>query len=278
MDSKIPSDSPPDYDASAAEHGLPAQQGPRTRRGPQPLDLPILSYMRSKRTILASASPRRKYLLAQIGLTTLEILPSTKPENLSKTDLDPHEYVAATARQKCLDVYQAALDAQEASTANPPPEDPALVIAADTIVVTRAGKILEKPHSEAEHVRMLRHMRDTHMHRVLTAVCVLAPKADASHPGYEIAAHVEETRVYFAQADDGLPDEVIDSYIRTREGVDKAGGYALQGIGGAVLVERVEGSVDNVVGLPVRKCLQLCEKVVFMQGEYDAGDADEEEE
>lgn len=142
-----------------------------------------------------------------------------------------------------------------------------MVIAADTVIVTRDGRVLEKPRGAADHAQMLRHLRDARWHSVLTAVCVLAPRADARHPGYELAMHTEETRVYFAAADDGLPDEVVDGYVATREGADKAGGYAVQGIGGMVLVERVEGSVDNVVGLPVRKCLQLCEKVVFRQGE-----------
>ncbi len=119
---------------------------------------------------------------------------------------------------------------------------------------------------------MLRHLRDTQHHRVLTGVCVLAPKADASHPGYVVAATVEDTKVFFAGVEDGLPDDVIESYVRTREGADKAGGYAVQGIGGAVLVEKVEGSVDNVIGLPVRKCLQLCEEAVFQQG---TGEEDE---
>jgi threonyl-tRNA synthetase len=237
--------------------------------------------------ILASASPRRKALLAQvclppfpsslnlalttkqIGLPDLEIIPSTEPEDLDKKQLSAEEYVLATARRKCLAVYQAALSSDDNTTTQQDQkeqEDPAVVIAADTIISTKSGQILEKPRSEAEHVRMLKHLRDTREHRVLTAVCVLAPKADASHPGYELASHVEETRVTFAEERDGLPDDVIESYVRTREGVDKAGGYAIQGIGGMLLVERVAGAVDNVIGLPVRKCLQLCEKVVFRQG------------
>ncbi|KAJ2996253.1 hypothetical protein NUW58_g1036 [Xylaria curta] len=122
--------------------------------------------------------------------------------------------------------------------------------------------------------RMLRHLRDTRTHRVLTAVCCLAPKADASFPGYAISTHIEETKVTFAKESAGLPDDVIDAYVRTREGVDKAGGYAVQGIGGMMLVEKIEGSVDNVVGLPVRQCLQLCEKVVFKQNEDSEGEDD----
>jgi MAF protein len=220
-------------------------------------------------------------LKPQVGLTNLEILPSTEPEDLSKTEYGPEGYVSGTARKKCLAVYQEVLKAQEEQAAadpkSEPPADPAVVIAADTVIVTRDGSVLEKPRSEEDHVRMLRRLRDTRSHRVLTAICVVAPKADASHPGYVIATHVSETKVYFASAEDGLPDDVIQSYVRTREGADKAGGYAIQGMGGLILVEKIEGAVDNVVGLPVRKCLQLCEKVVFKQGVEDE-DEDEEEE
>ncbi|KAL1879972.1 hypothetical protein VTK73DRAFT_6552 [Phialemonium thermophilum] len=279
MDSEIPSYPPPDYITAAAQHGIRLRQSAPIRKGPQPLKLPILDYLKSKRVILASASPRRKALLAQIGLTNLEIIPSSKPEDLSKESHTPHEYVAATARQKCLDVYQSALKEQESAAAaggsSQTPSDPEVVIAADTVIATRGGSILEKPRSEADHRAMLRRLRDAGSHSVLTAVCVLAPKRDASHPGYELAAHTEETIVRFASEADGLTDEVIDSYVATREGADKAGGYAVQGIGGLLLVEGVQGSVDNVVGLPVRKCLQLCEKVVFRQGEEEEYEEDD---
>ncbi|KXX82928.1 N-acetylserotonin O-methyltransferase-like protein [Madurella mycetomatis] len=281
MDLTDPLDPPPDHITAARAHGIPIRQSAPIKRGPLPLELPILSYLRSKRVILASASPRRKALLAQIGLPDLEVSPSTEPEDLDKKKHSPEEYVAATARRKCLSVYQSAIEAQHsegAALADPQQQqqEPALVIAADTVIATRSGQILEKPRSEADHVRMLRHLRDTREHRVLTGVCVLAPKADASHPGYEMAAHVEHTKVVFARADDGLPDDVIESYVRTREGADKAGGYAIQGVGGMLLIERVEGAVDNVIGLPVRKCLQLCEKVVFRQGVEEVEEDDEE--
>ncbi|KAK0730407.1 hypothetical protein B0H67DRAFT_596544 [Lasiosphaeris hirsuta] len=281
MDLTNPSDPPPDYITAAAAHGIKLRQSAPIKRGPYPLELPILTHLSDKRVILASASPRRKALLNQasprpVGLLNLEIFPSMQPEDLDKSTHTPEEYVAATARRKCLEVYAAAIAAQEAAVASggPVPADPALVIAADTVIATRSGQVLEKPRNEADHLRTLCHLRDTRVHRVLTAVYALAPKADASHPGYEIAGHTEETKVYFAAADDGLPDDVIQSYVKTREGADKAGGYALQGVGGMILVDRIEGSVDNVIGLPVRKCLQLCEKVVFRQGETE----DEEEE
>ncbi|OAA62673.1 acetylserotonin methytransferase-like protein [Niveomyces insectorum RCEF 264] len=316
-ESAIPSDPPPEYTATAQpqpgsslplrpppppssssstgqEPPPPLLRQPGMRKPPPPLDLPILNYLRTHRVILASASPRRKALLAQIGLTNLEVWPSTEPEDLPKNALGGWEYAAATARRKCLAVYQAALAAQEAAAAAAAkagagraapvnvPSDPELVIAADTVILSRTGQVLEKPRSAADHAQMLRHLRDTRTHTVLTAVCVLAPRQDAAHPGYKLAAHTEATEVVFARAADGLTDAVLDSYVRTREGADKAGGYALQGAGGLLLVERIEGSVDNVVGLPVRRCLQLAETAVFRQNEEDEEDEDgsqgEEEE
>jgi MAF protein len=277
MDLTAPQQEPtPEYISGPRAHGLRLRQSAPIRRGPPPFELPILTYLKSHRTILASASPRRKALLAQLGLTDLEIIPSTKPEDISKATHSPHEYVSATARQKCLHVYETALRQGEEEEEDK--DDPAVVIAADTIVVTRSGAILEKPRNEEDHKKMLRHLRDTEFHRVLTSVCVLGPKADASHPGYEIAAVTEETKVYFAQEGAGLGDEVIDAYVAMREGADKAGGYAVQGIGGMMLVERIEGPVDNVIGLPVRKCLKLCEKVCFMQGEEEVGSGSDEAE
>jgi predicted house-cleaning NTP pyrophosphatase (Maf/HAM1 superfamily) len=121
---------------------------------------------------------------------------------------------------------------------------------------------------------MLRHLRDSGAHRVLTSVCVASPRRDAAHPGYAMASHTEETRVVFSAR---ASDEVVRAYVRTREGADKAGGYALQGVGGALLVERVEGAVDNVVGLPVRRTLELCEKVVFRQEDEEQEEGSEED-
>ncbi|KAK3383689.1 Maf-like protein-domain-containing protein [Lasiosphaeria ovina] len=287
MDLTNPSDPPPSYIEAARSHGLRLRQSAPVRRGPLPLELPLLTHLATKRVILASASPRRKAMLEQVGMRNLEIMPSEEPEDLDKASLGPEEYVQGTARRKCLSVYQSALAAQEDAAsrqrkaASPAdvvvPEEPALVIAADTVIVTRAGRVLEKPRDEADHARMLQHLRDTRTHRVLTAVCVLAPKADASHPGYEMASHIEDTEVRFAQASDGLADDVIAAYVRTREGADKAGGYAVQGIGGMLLVEKINGAVDNVIGLPVRRCLQLCEKVLFRQGEVDEDEEDDDE-
>lgn len=73
-----------------------------------------------------------------------------------------------------------------------------------------------------------------------------------------LETHVEETAVKFDQS---VTDELILSYVRTREGADKAGGYGIQGVG-SILVEKIDGTFDNVVGLPLRATLMLIEKVI----------------
>jgi len=214
--------------------------------------------IRGKRVILASASPRRRQLLAQIGLTDIEIIPSTVPEDQSHS-LPPFEYVLATATTKAQNVYAATIDT--------PNNEPALVLAADTVVSTNLGQILEKPRSEREHIATLKMLRDKNngWHKVYTAVVAMAPLDTAVAPGYAMEHHVEETAVKFDQS---VTDELIMSYVRTREGADKAGGYGIQGIG-SILVEKIDGTFDNVVGLPLRATLQLIENVIVDPGQAE---------
>src|ERR1700761_1288041 len=108
--------------------------------------------MKGKRIILASASPRRRQLLAQIGLRDIEIVPSSFEENLPKS-LSAVEYVMQTATEKALNVYRKEIDNSEKG-------EPALIIAADTVVVSHFGTILEKPRSFQEHMSMLKMLRD----------------------------------------------------------------------------------------------------------------------
>lgn len=96
----------------------------------------------------------------------------------------------------------------------------------------------------------------------------MAPLKSARDPGYAMENAVEETTVRFG-AD--LSDEMLWAYVRTREGADKAGGYGIQGIG-AILVDRVEGSFDNVVGLPLRTTIGLIEKVLAQSDQDDLED------
>lgn len=186
----------------------------------------------------------------QIGLSNIEAIPSPVPENLPKS-LSPFEYVLQTAKQKAMAVYAVEVNNTQLG-------EPAILIAADTVVVSSLGEMMEKPRSEKEHVAMLKSLRDSGEHRVFTAVAVMAPLESARDPGYALETAVEETSVEF---DKMVTDELLLAYVRTREGVDKAGGYGIQGIG-AVLVERIHGSFDNVVGLPLRVTLRLIEKVL----------------
>ena len=120
VDTKIaetPTEPPPLYESAAAQQ--PAQNAPRLR-APLPLDLPALRALRGRRVVLASASPRRKQLLAQIGLAQVDVVPSTFAEDLSKM-LSPFEYVLQTASEKAMQVYKQEIDNTEKG-------EPALII------------------------------------------------------------------------------------------------------------------------------------------------------
>ncbi|KAI9042160.1 nucleotide diphosphatase [Aspergillus affinis] len=225
---------------------------------PPSLALPALNTLRDKRVILASASPRRRQIMSLLGLPSIEVIPSNAAEDFPKT-MEPFEYVLATATKKAQAVYEIEIQ-------NEAKGEPALLLAADTVVVdTVSGSILEKPRSEAQHISMLKTLRDAGEHKVYTALVAMAPLASARQPGYVMETAIEETTVRFG-AD--VSDELIMAYVRTREGVDKAGGYGLQGIG-SILVESVQGSYDNVIGLPLRTAYKLIEKVVHKADDED---------
>lgn len=176
----------------------------------------------------------------------------------------------ATATKKAQAVYEQEIN-------NEIKGEPALILAADTVVVDPStGSILEKPRSEAHHMAMLRSLRDIRNHKVYTAIVAMAPLASARDPGYAIESTVEETSVRF---DGDVTDELIMAYVRTREGADKAGGYGLQGLG-SILVEKIDGSYDNVVGLPLKATLKIIEAVMLSADDDDGlpGDGEESED
>jgi septum formation protein len=181
----IPRGPPPSYTPTAK----PSSAGPPRPGPPPPLDLPALNALRGQRIVLASASPRRRALLAQIGLRDIEIVPSTFAENLDH-GIGPFQYVLDTATQKALAVYNIEVNNAEKG-------EPALVLAADTIVVSHFGTILEKPRGVADHVDMLKKLRDEGSHRVYTAVVGMRPLESAMDPGYRLESCVEETLVQF---------------------------------------------------------------------------------
>lgn len=175
-----------------------------------------------RRLILASASPRRRELLAQAGYT-FEVLPAHVNED-PRPDEDPIAYVVRLARDKALAVYNSLSDPN------------AIVLGADT-TVTLDGHILAKPEDAADAARMLR-LLSGRTHRVITGVAL------ATAQGAEVAAEV--TGVQFLT----LSDDEIGAYVATGEPMDKAGAYGIQGLA-AKWIPRVEGCYFNIVGLPL---------------------------
>ncbi|MGD8409619.1 MAG: Maf family protein [Desulfobacterales bacterium] len=182
--------------------------------------------------ILASNSPRRSHLLAQAGLN-FSVIPSDVDEQKLAMS-DPDEYVRALAESKARDISEKHPDSW--------------IIGADTIVLIEQ-QILGKPDSTDVARNMLRHLSGK-MHQVYTGYCISCKKEK------RLFSDVVKTDVYFKE----LSDREIEWYIQTGEPFDKAGGYGIQGIG-AFLVERINGSYTNVVGLPV------CEVMSFLIGE-----------
>lgn len=175
--------------------------------------------------ILASGSPRRRELLEQLGLTLTIISPDVDESPHGAED--PVAYVRRVALAKVF-----AVDA---------PAD-ALVIAADT-TVDLDGEILAKPDDAAHATAMLRRL-SARTHRVHTGVAV---RLGDTHVVEVITSLVTFTP---------LTPAMIEWYVATGEPIDKAGAYAVQGAGG-VFVQRVRGSVSNVVGLPLHAVVRL---------------------
>jgi septum formation protein len=182
-----------------------------------------------KEIILASASPRRVELLKQVGLD-FRVFPSNIEEKIP-SGISPEETVQELAYQKALNVTQQL-------------KRPAIVIGADTIVFKNG--ILGKPTDEHNAFTMLKNLQGD-WHDVITGITII----DSGSMKY--IKCFEKTHVKMKE----LNDNVIKSYLRTGECMDKAGAYGIQGIG-ATMIEKIEGCYFNVVGLPLAKlCLAL---------------------
>lgn len=178
--------------------------------------------------ILASASPRRRELLEQIGLRF-----TVQPVDVDETPRDgeaPDLYVLRMAREKAL--------ACQRSSGN----THALVLGADTSVVF-AGAIMGKPRDRDEARAMLQRLSG-HEHEVMTGVALAGPTA--------VRERVVTTRVGFRR----LMDDEIEAYLDSGEPNDKAGGYGIQGLGG-IFVTSLMGSYSAVVGLPLDATAEL---------------------
>ncbi|PSS34034.1 hypothetical protein EW026_g1045 [Hermanssonia centrifuga] len=190
-----------------------------------------------------------------------EVVPSTFDEDLPHAQFeDVHEYPVATATYKAVEVYQRLVAAQ-------PDDAPDLVIAADTVVLTHPlpgisstpfaiapnarQDILEKPTSKEDNLRMLLDLNGA-VCEVVTGISIVYPVLEA--PGYKIKSIDERTLVYFADNS----QQLVEAYVESEEGLDRAGGFAVQGLGG-VLVRKVDGDYLNVVGFPAASFFKFLE-------------------
>ncbi len=182
------------------------------------------------RFILASSSPRRLELLAQAGIVPDEIIAANIDETVKKGEA-PLEYVKRVSLEKAQTI-----------AANHPD---VLVLAADTMVVC-GRKILDKTEDEAvaqKHLKMLQGRR----HRVITVVTLISGKT--------VHTRSSETRVQMAH----LSDNEIAAYLASGEWRGKAGAYAIQGKA-AAFIPWVNGSITNVIGLPLSETVQLLKR------------------
>jgi septum formation protein len=182
------------------------------------------------RLVLASQSPRRRELLEQLGIA-LEVRPAHVDEAVHPGEA-AGDYVLRIARDKARAVLGD------------------VVLAADTAVVLR-GEVLGKPRDPADARRMLSALSGT-THEVLSGVCVRRTSVRIE------ASTVVASAVRFAR----LSPAQIAWYVGTGEPLDKAGAYAIQGAGGAFVLG-VEGSVSNVVGLPLAETADLLRRAGF---------------
>ncbi|MEZ5313776.1 MAG: Maf family protein [Thermoanaerobaculia bacterium] len=175
------------------------------------------------RLVLASASPRRRQLLAELGLRF-----EVRPPEIDETPL-PGESGEAMVRRLAIAKAVARLEADE------------LVLAADTVVVID-GRLLGKPADAAEAITMLGTIAGRE-HEVFTGVAVARSNGSGA-PAF--VARVDRTAVRMRALDAGE----IERYVATGDPLDKAGAYAIQGIG-STLVASIDGNYTNVVGLPI---------------------------
>ncbi|MBU1693453.1 MAG: septum formation protein Maf [Verrucomicrobia bacterium] len=190
---------------------------------------------RNESLVLASASPRRRAFLRALGLR-FRIIPPQLNERPNRGELPAH-YARRLAEDKAAEVAARV-------------RGPAVIIAADTIVV-QGRRILQKPRGRADAVRMLRALSGR-WHAVISGLCVL--RVDAGRTLGRRRRSVR-TAVEFKH----LTPAEISGYIATGEPMDKAGAYAIQGIG-SFMVRAIRGSYTNVVGLPVAELVDILEQ------------------
>lgn len=208
--------------------------------------------MSEYKIVLASASPRRQELLEQIGLTFL-VCPSHREERVTQTR--PEFIVQELSKQKAEDIFSQLSDGGEDAALSEGMEpaasgwqrERALVIGADTIVACD-GQIMGKPKDEADACRMLSALQGR-SHQVYTGVTVIYQKEEGREA--ERFTFYECTEVNFYP----MSPEEISAYVATKEPMDKAGAYGIQGRC-AAHISGICGDYNNVVGLPTGRLYQ----------------------
>ena len=185
----------------------------------------------SPKIILASSSPRRRELLASIGLDFRVVVPEV--DEVPRPGESPYDFAVRAARDKAVWVHATLVKEETCG----------VVIGADT-VVTLEGRIFGKPSGEADARAMLS-LLSGKTHEVVTGLCVISSEGK-THALY-VATQVTMNRLSVAE---------VAAYVATGEPMDKAGAYAIQG-GAAYMVSRIEGSYTNVVGLPLAELHRL---------------------
>ena len=185
--------------------------------------------------ILASSSPRRKELLASIGLEYDVVVPDADESAVSRDGITPELYVQELALIKAAAAAKLVLKDKNA-----------VIIAADT-VVSNNGEILGKPEDAEDAFNMLSSLSG-HKHTVYTGCCVMSVRSGKT------VCRTSSADVYFKE----LSADKIWRYIATGEPADKAGAYGIQGIGGT-LVEKTDGDYQSVVGLGISSLSDILE-------------------
>jgi septum formation protein len=188
------------------------------------------------RLVLGSGSPRRVRLLGETGVSFEQIIPEISEDRRSEEN--SYDFAERIAREKAVWVAERA-------------RAEAIVIGCDTIVVL-GDELLGKPTDEADALRILTGLSGR-QHVVCTGVA-LARRGSIVASGYEL------TKVFF----NVIGDQKLWEYIDSGEPMDKAGAYGIQGMG-AFLVDRIEGRLDNVIGLPCLLLDDLAERVLVSE-------------
>jgi len=189
--------------------------------------------LNGRKFVLGSSSPRRAELLRKAGIDFEVVV----PENINEAQIseNPVSHVLELSRKKAESVAKKV--------------DDSVILGADTIVVLN-GTILGKPKDKEDAFRMLKKLSGKE-HEVYTGISLVDKNRGKVLSGFQL------TKVKFNR----LKDEEIKDYIDTGEPLDKAGAYGIQGMGN-FLVEKTEGDLDNVIGLPLRKLAELLKKII----------------